>query len=269
MRNRTISAHTEKEAENKASKRDRDHKLVIYRRKIVFLLLSFMVISAVTFFFIFEFITSYSVSFGDSIKNTADVSIYKSEIDDYLKANPFQKIYFILNSSSLQSYMQKKSPEINSIDSLKNDSIGHISLVLTFRKPIASWKVSDNTYYVDNNGIAFARNFFSSPQVVVTDNSGIKSGSVVASSKLLSFIGEVADAAKKFNITVNNIVIPEKTTHEIEVFSTSRATGAFMTIDRPVGDQVEDMYFAFNYFTKKGTTPTYADVRVAGEAFYK
>ncbi|MNT76825.1 hypothetical protein D3C72_2158760 [compost metagenome] len=59
------------------------------------------------------------------------------------------------------------------------------------------------------------------------------------------------------------------TTREIDLRIRGVSSYIKLLIDRPVGQQIEDLTRALAYLKSKGQEPTYIDVRVSNKAFYK
>src|SRR5690606_11674085 len=134
-------------------------------------------------------------------------------------ARPLERFQFSLNQSSLLSYMQSKYPEILSLQSIKGQDIGNAQFILQVRKPVASWVIGDKTYYVDEHGQAFQQNYFSGSYVRIVDESGVSvsDGLVLASGRLLSFVGRVVSGAQTYGLTVTEAHIPNDTTRQLEI----------------------------------------------------
>ena len=91
----------------------------------------------------------------------------------------------------------------------------------------------------------------------------------IASNRFLSFVGRVVSLTKASGYTVVQAMLPAETTRELEIKLKEGDYLVKLSIDRPVGEQVEDMIAAVRYFTGSGQTPKYIDVRVSGKAFYQ
>jgi hypothetical protein len=151
--------------------------------------------------------------------------------------------------------------------------IGVTNFAVTMRTPVAGWQINNKQYYVDSNGYPFESNYFPDPSVQIVDNSGItyKLGTTtaIASNRFLSFVGRIVSLTKASGYTVTQAILPPETTRELEVRLKETSYYVKLSIDRPAGEQVEDMVTAIKYFTAHGQSPQYIDVRVSGKAFYK
>ena len=150
--------------------------------------------------------------------------------------------------------------------------IGVTDFIITMRLPVAGWQINNKQYYVDSNGVPFEINYFQAPTVQIVDNSGIsyKIGTTaIASNRFLSFIGRIVALTKASGYTVTQALLPPQTTRELQVRLKETSYYIKLSIDRPAGEQVEDMVTAIRYFSSHGQSPQYVDVRVSGKAFYK
>jgi hypothetical protein len=104
----------------------------------------------------------------------------------------------------------------------------------------------------------------------VIDNSGVKTeqGKAIASSRLLSFVGQVVALSSQKGVSVTQVEIPAQSTRQVYIHGEGIPVMR-MTIDKGVGEQVNDMAAALQYFKERGETPSYIDVRVPSRAFYK
>ena len=141
---------------------------------------------------------------------------------------------------------------------------------MAMRQPIASWVLTGKQYFVDGEGIPFEKNYYETPVVSVIDQSGIQQtpGTAVASSRFLAFVGRVVSEAGKYSLVVEQAVIPAGTTRQLEVKVQGRGYPIKLSLDRPAGEQVEDMKNALGYFDAR-QAPQYVDVRVSGRAYYR
>jgi hypothetical protein len=206
------------------------------------------------------------------ISAPVDNNKYEKAIQDYLDTNPMSRLSFFLDQPALTAYVSSKLPEISNITQGNMVGIGNSNFNINMRKPVAGWKINDKQYFVDLKGIPFEQNYFSSPTVSIVDNSGIslKIGTTaIASNRFLSFVGRVVNSAKSSGYTVIQAALPINTTRELEIRLKEGNYVIKLSIDRPAGEQVEDMVAAVRYFTARGQTPEYIDVRVSGKAFYK
>jgi hypothetical protein len=202
-----------------------------------------------------------------------DSSLYSQKIQDYLFANPFQRLRATIDTNALANYLQTHGcPEVASVSSqVVYEGFGASRLTLTFRKPVVVWKTGTTKLYVDDQGNAFSRNLYSDPSVEVVDQTGIQAedNQVLASERFLSTIGRVIGKMKVQGYTVNRVVLPANTTHQLLISIEGLSYPVKFSVDRSVGEQAEDAAHAISYLQGKGITPEYIDVRVSGKAFYK
>lgn len=255
------------------SPRTHAHNLTVQRRKIAAILVVVLVMAIPVWLLISNFTASVSISLTNvGITRNIDKQKYQNEIQDYLDQNPISRLTFFLNQSNLSNYVSARLPEVSAVTQGGVVGIGDTSFAVTMRTPVAGWQINQKQYYVDSNGIPFEQNYFQPPSVQIVDNSGVsdKLGTTaVASNSFLSFVGQVVSLTKASGYTVTQASLPPDTTRELELRLKEVNYYVKLTIDRPAGEQVEDMISAIKYFSGHGQTPEYIDVRVSGKAFYK
>jgi len=274
-RNRTLTGASSSKLNINAdldSPRSHAHKLANQRRNIFTILL--IVLGSIIFLglVIINFTASSNISISDAaISKTIDVSIYQKSIQNYMDINPMSRFRFLLDQSALTDYISSNLPEVESVEQKGITGPGNTNFVIIMRKPVAGWQINDKQYYVDSKGIPFEKNYFSAPDVQIIDNSGasLQTGTAIASKRFLSFIGRVVSLSKASGYTVTKASLPAGTTRELEVKLKEGNYLVKLSIDRPAGEQVEDMARAVQYFTSHGKALSYIDVRVSGKAFYK
>lgn len=277
-RNRTLTGTTSDRLASIDSRADLEsprthvHHLSIRRRKVFSTL---MVVFASTIF-IWVLVSNFTATVvvgvsGVSISKSADVSIYEKTIQEYLGSNPMSRLRPLLDQSALSIYVSSKLPEVEDIAQQNIMGIGKTNFSIKMRTPVAGWKINDKQYYVDSKGIPFERNYFSTPTVQIVDNNGVslKTGTAIASKRFLGFVGRVVALTKAGGYTVTQAVLPVDTARELDIRLLEGNYLIKLSIDRSAGEQVEDMVRSVRYFTTKGQTPSYIDVRVSGKAFYK
>ncbi len=253
------------------SPRTKAHHLAMQRRKIGVVLLIVVAIAAIIFGLLMQFTARVTVAVSDpSISSAIDKKTYENAINDYLSSNPLERLRFALNRSRLSDYLVQKLPEVDGLSSVKLGQIGETNFVLTMRRPVAGWTIGTKQYYVDAKGIAFEHNYYLNPGVEIVDQSGVdvKDGLAIASNRFLGFVGKVVAQSKVSGYTVSQAIIPQGTTRELEIKLKDVGPLVKLSVDRPVGDQVEDMSRALKYLASHGMNPGYIDVRVSGKAFY-
>lgn len=198
-------------------------------------------------------------------------SVYKETIEKYFGAQPAERLRFLLNENQLSSYLQQTLPEVQDISVEGAAGFGKSEFRITMRTPIAGWSINGQQRFVDEAGVAFARNYFPSPAVQIIDKSGIQvdAGQAVASNRFLGFVGQVVGLAKAQGYIVTQVIIPEMTTRQIELRLKDVAYPVKLSVDRPAGEQVEDMVRTLQWMAARSLTPEYIDVRVSGKAYYR
>lgn len=278
-RNRTLTGSTSNQLNGINSKTDLEspriyaHKLSIIRRKISGILLIVVVSMIPIWILISNLTVSVNVSSSDvSISKPIDKVKYEKIIQNYLDINPMSRLAFLLDQTDLNAYISLQLPEVSSVTQNNSISIGVSNFAITLREPVAKWQINNKYYYVDSKGIPFEVNYYSDPPVQIVDNSGISvkiSTKAIASNRFLSFVGRVVYLAKAGGYTVTQAILPNDTTRELQIKLKECNYIVKLSIDRPAGEQVEDMIAAVRYFTNHGQSPQYIDVRVSGKAFYK
>jgi hypothetical protein len=195
---------------------------------------------------------------------------YVSAIQDYLDSNPVGRLRFLLNNDSLSQYVSNALPEVASVQQESLSGFGKTDFQITMRTPVAGWKIGDNQYYVDSNGVPFQINYFATPDVQIDDESGISvvNGTAIVSNSFLGFVGKVVSAAKSYGYNVTNAIIPSGTTRQLEIKLSGYSFLVKLSIDRGATEQIEDMSNAIKYLSSQSVTPQYIDVRVSGKAYY-
>lgn len=255
------------------SPRTHVHHLSIQRSKIISILLIVIVLSSLLWVLIINFTARVSVDLSSMLfsNQVVDSLEYENTIQEYLVINPMSRLNFLLDQSALTNYVSLKLPEVASVDQEKMVGIGETKFTITMRKPTAGWKINDKQYYVDSNGISFEKNYYSEPIVQIVDNSGasLQTGTAIASNRFLGYVGRVVSSVSASGYTVTEAMLPMNTTRELDVRLKENNFLIKISIDRPVGEQVEDMARAAQYFISHNQIPNYIDVRVSGKAFYK
>jgi hypothetical protein len=167
--------------------------------------------------------------------------------------------------------MQASHPELKNVQVEPGTELGDAYVVLQVRRAIARWSIDGDNRYVDEEGVVFARNYFTRPSLQIIDNSGIHASSsqAVASNRFLGFVGRVIASSKQQGLEITKVTIPTLTTRQVTINLKGRQPFYKFSIDRSVGQQVEDMARIDRFMRKKGIVATYVDVRIEGKAFYK
>lgn len=254
------------------SSRTHAHNLTDHRRKVLGALVIVLVSAVFLWTLISNFTAAVAISVPSAtISKSIDKSRYEKAIQEYLDINPMGRFHFILDQSALSSFVSDKMPEVSGVVQKGMLSLGQTDFAITMRIPVAGWKINNKQYYVDSNGISFEQNYFASPTVQIIDNSGASSatGEAVVSNRFLSFVGRVVAEAKTSGYIVTQAVLPLNTTRELDIKFKGSNSYIKLSIDRPAGEQIEDMDKAVKYLASRSFSPSYIDVRISGKAFYK
>jgi cell division septal protein FtsQ len=257
------------------SPRKHTHKLAITRRKVTGTLLVVVAAIVATVFLVSHLTATVSVGVSDkSVSRPLEQARYANVIHEYLDSNPLSRLSFLLDEKALTDYVSSKLPEVEHVYQRGMSGLGETNFIIKMRTPIAGWKIGDKQYYVDSSGIPFDQNYFASPVVQIVDNSGVSvqnSTTAIASKRFLAFVGRVVSLASGSGYIVTQAALPPNTTRELELHLKDIGYYVKLSIDRPAGEQVEDMANAIRYFARTGQAPSlhYIDVRVGGKAFYK
>lgn len=275
-RNRTLtgsaSSHVSSANESAGqlkSPRVHAHDLSRKRRHLGVLFFGTLFCAAGIFFLISQF-TAGVVVRSDDITMQLD-PIYENTIQDYLSERPVERLRFLLNETELDRYLQSKASEVSSVHVEGMAGFGKSSFVVVMRTPIAGWSVAGQQRYVDAAGVSFGRNYYNAPAVQIVDKSGIPTqpGQAVASNRFLGFVGRMVGQAKEFGYTATEVIIPERTTRQVQLRVEGVSFPTIVSIDRGAGEQMEDMARSIRWLKERAITPEYLDVRVSGKAFYK
>lgn len=245
------------------------HHLAAYRRMILRILLVVVAAACFVVWLLYNFTASVDVAATDSI--SIDEGRYQKAINDYFAAHPVERLRFALNTDGLSRYLTQAVPEVVSADMGDASGFAMTHFDLLLRRPVASWRIGQTQYYVDQDGVSFKVNYFDNPTVKIVDNSGVpqSAGATIASGRFLRFVGRTVTLARASNLIISEAIIPAGTTHQIEVMVKGYSYAVKLSLDRPVGEQIEDMQNAIKYFKKHHITPKYIDIRVSGVAFYR
>jgi hypothetical protein len=276
-RNRTLtgsrSSHVQTTNETNAdmkSPRVQAHILVHKRRRIGLILTTVLIAIMILTSLLWQFTARVQVQAVPDVSLQLD-PIYERTIQHYLSSQPIERLRFATDTTHLTSALQAEAPEVESVQSINAVSVGRSLFKLTMRRPIAGWNINGKQRFVDSSGVSFERNYFTSPNVQIVDQSGIQvvSGQAVASNRFLGFVGRTVNQSKMFNLSVEQVIIPSGTTREVDIRLAGISYPVKFLIDRPVGEQVEDAARAIEWFKGRGITPSYIDVRVSGKAYYR
>lgn len=250
------------------SERVKTHDLVRQRRQIGLILVGVIAGCVLLYSLVSQFTAHAQVHIAD-ISVALDPS-YNTSIEQYFKQQPIERFRFMLNTDHLNNYVQSVSPEVLAIHLDGSAGLGVARFTLEMRRPIAGWSIGGQQEYVDGDGISFVHNYFAKPAVQIVDNSGVQveAGQAIASNQFLGFVGRVVGQAAKSHLSVTQVIIPQGTTRQIEVRLTDINYPIKLSVDRPAGEQVEDMARSVAWLTAHGQSPQYLDVRTSRRAFY-
>ncbi|MDB5183765.1 MAG: hypothetical protein JWO07_446 [Candidatus Saccharibacteria bacterium] len=245
------------------------HHLTAHRRMLGTIFILVVGAIGLLFWLIYEFTAVVQVSPTSGI--AIDQSRYQHAINEYFMTHPLERLRVLLNENGLTSYLGQVTPEVEDARSGGSAGFATSQFDLVFRRPVVGWLIGAHQYYVDGNGVSFQKNYFDQPAVKIIDQSTVAqaAGTTVASSRFLRFVGQAIVLSKANGLTITQAIIPADTTHQIEIIVMGHSYPIKFSLDRPVGEQVEDMQHALAYFDAKGQHPAYVDVRVSGKAYYK
>lgn len=263
-----VSAPGEQNAHLK-SPRVQAHDLVRARRK---LLLLFVVVAIGTlglYILSSQFTGTITVATTDpSVR--LETNRYKQAIEGYLASVPVQRLRFLTNRQALLQAVQRSNPEVRNLSIEAGQEYGSTVYTLQLRRPVVGWAINGRQYYVDAEGIAFVRNYYASPAVSIVDNSGVPASSqTIASNRFLSFVGRIVGASRQQGFIPEKVIIPSETSRQVELQLKGLKPRVVVSVDRPAGQQAEDMRRAIEWFRTKQQTPLYIDIRIANKAFYR
>lgn len=252
------------------SSRTQAHHLTRQRRKVTSILVGVLGACLVCAGLIYELTAKPVLSASDG-SVPLQKERYEKAVDEYLTRHPVERLRFVMNKQRLNEYILRALPEVSSISPEGFAGIGASHFSVSLRKPIASWLIGQTQYYVDASGVPFETNYYDTPGVRIVDESGIQqtAGTAIASSRFLNFVGRAVAVADQYQLRVEQAIIPPDTTRQVQLRLAGRGYPVKLSLDRPVGEQVEDMQRALTYLDSKKLTPQYVDVRVSGKAYYK
>lgn len=269
-----VKSSNEKQAQLK-SPRIKAQELRQHRRRLFMILLGVLVASGVIYWLLTQFTASIAlVTFSPQVNSAPQQERYIETIQQYLRERPIERFNFAQDTESMTKYVQSKLPEVKAIENTSDMSLGEGSFTVSLRQPVVAWQVGNKQYFVDDEGVSFEHNYYDTPDVTVSDESGIvpdENHTVVASNRFLGFLGRVVSLANNVGIgNVENVTIPTGVgSRSIEIRLAGREYPIRMHIDREPAAQVEDMKRSIQYLEGNDVVPKYIDVRVEGKAFYR
>lgn len=265
----SVSSAAELDADLR-SPRAHVHHLTAHRRRLSSIFAFVVVASVFLMWLIYEFAAFVHVTPTVSAVRL-DQDRYAKIINDYFVSHPIERLRLLVNHDELNAHVKREAPEVARVQAAGVAGFATGQFDIEMRKPIAGWLIGSNQYYVDDDGIAFQTNYFEQPSVKIIDQSGVPqtAGTTVASGRFLQFVGRSVAAARGYGMVIEQAIIPAGTTRQVEYRVTGHDYPIKLSLDRPVGEQVEDMQRSVAYFDKAKQSPQYVDVRVSGKAFYK
>ncbi|MDB5177904.1 MAG: hypothetical protein JWO61_287 [Candidatus Saccharibacteria bacterium] len=247
------------------------HHLALQRRQIGMMLGVILLVVLGLYILISQFTAQATVSIKNTAQTSAIQSTYEPIIQEYYGQHPIERLRFLLNPRTFLTFLQTKAPEVESVQVESASHFATSQFTITPRHPITGWTINGTQQYVDANGTAFVRNYYAAPQVQIVDNSGVPvtAGQAVASNRFLGFVGRLVGFAEQRGYTVEQVLIPVGTTRQIDVKIKDIPYSIKCSIDRPAGEQAEDLDKSIRYLRQRGITPSFIDVRVSGKAFYR
>ncbi|MGB4762740.1 MAG: hypothetical protein WBP12_05300 [Candidatus Saccharimonas sp.] len=283
QRNRTLTGSLSSEVHGASerhaelrSPRVQAHDLRHHRRRLAGALVGVLAVVGVLGLLVYEAVGTAVVTVkAESSVRDRDMQAYEQTIQSYLNSRPFERSRLTLDTTKLAAYLQENGhPEVASVsDTIEFAGIGAARITLEPRQPVVSWRTGNSpTMYVDLDGNAFERNYFTEPAIQVLDETGIQSrdNQILVSSRFLGFIGKAVGRLANQGLTVTKIVLPADTTRQIWVSVDGVGYRVKMSVDRAAGEQAQDTARSVRYLTKQNIQPKeYIDVRVSGRAYYK
>lgn len=272
VRNRTMSAHRTVAQEDQPSERSRAHQLAMRRRRVGVAFILLLIAMALIGLFLGQFTSRATIVVTHAdLQRTLDTTAYTETLDEYYANHPVERLRFSLSRGQLTEFFVSRHPEVASINQTTIWGTGETQFTLSLRRPIAGWEIAGNQYYVDEQGVAFETNYFEAPTVRIIDNSGValEEGTAITSSRFLSLIGKLVSLAGERGYTVTTATLPLGTTRQVDIKLKGVKPYVKFSIDRGVGEQVEDMDRSLDHLKSKGVSASYIDVRVEGRAFYQ
>ena len=266
-----ISSSTELNADLR-SPRAHAHHLTTLRRRLLTYFSAVATICFVLYLLVSQLVASMVVRVdGAELTAATQQAGYIKAIEEYYAARPIERLRFLLNTQELTSHVQASHPEVKALRVEPGKELGEASVVIDARHAIARWSIDGANRYVDEEGIVFAQSYFERPALQIIDNSGIRATGTeaVASNRFLGFVGRTISSSRQQGLIITKVTIPTLTTRQVVLNLKGKTTYYKFSIDRSVGQQVEDMARIDRFLERRGIKPTYVDVRVEGKAFYK
>lgn len=195
---------------------------------------------------------------------------YTAALQQYYSSRPSERFLPLLQHNELKGFFLENVPEVKTAR-VESRGVLAVRLKLTFRQPVAQWSSGGHTYFVDDDGVTFERNYFATPSVIVKDQSGIpaSAGQEVINRQFLGFLGQAVAQLQQRNMKVTEAVLPPHTVRQLELKIEGLPYAIKMTAGRGAKAQVEQAVHAITFLKKHHRTPKYIDVRVDQRVFYQ
>lgn len=253
------------------SDRTHMHRLVDVRRRVGTILAVSVVAALGVYFLLSQFTATAHIIVTEQPTTMELTNRYEPVVQDYYSKHPIERLRFLLNKDEFTNFLQAKAPAIADIAIGGGSDFASSAVTLTMRRPIASWKIGGTTEFVDNNGVAFQKNYFATPTVTIVDKSGVpvRSGGAVASHRFLGFVGLLVGDMMTKSYQTESVTIPSGTTRQVQLRVKGVPYYIKCSVDRSAGEQAEDIDRVMRFLKKKKITPDYVDVRIEEKAFYQ
>lgn len=254
------------------SPRAKQHSLATHRKKTSFYLIIVLLVVAILIILIYQLTANVKVIVNDTrLTKPVAEDYYHSALTNYFDSHPIYRLRFVFNPKAVIEELKNTYPEIKDISDSGKTNLFDTSYLITFRKPVAGWKINDTQYFVDSDGVSFGRNYFSDPGVQIIDESGIRleKGGLVTSGRFLTFVGKLVSVANENNYVVTEAKLPQDSTRQLNVKLQGINPYIKFSIDRGVAVQIEDMDRTLKFLYSRSINANYIDVRVSGKVFYK
>ncbi len=244
------------------------HDLRSHRRRLLGLLAGSLVAVAGTLWLIDSLIVS--ITPGADLPQSER---YMTLVKNYLMAHPLERLPFVLNTDRLVRQIQDEAPEVLAVKLDGEQSFASYRLSVTFRQPVAQWRLGDEVYLVDDSGVAYRDQLGQSHQglLQVKDESQLPlAAQKVASRATMQFIGQVVASLRQQKVgEVSEVILPLGTLKQIDIILKDRPYRIMLSSDRSPKGQVTDMSYALRTLDENHVSPAYLDIRVEGKAFYR
>lgn len=257
--------------DHEKSERQKKQDLRARRRKIGVILVTIAVICSLGLIVLLQYSGSFnSFSSNAPTLSKTDSDKYRTIVSEYFANNPFERFIFGRRDQNLNNFVSDRAPEVESVK-VSISGLMTSKLTITFRQPVVMWSSGAGKSYVDKNGVVFSVNYFSEPNVSISDKSGVVADDdMVTSSNFLSFVGQVtSEIDNDSDFSVEKVVIPSGAIRYVEFYLTGHSYPFKAQIDRNASSQANDIIAMAKYIDANSLYPSYVDVRISGKAYWK